>query len=214
MATTSKSINAGRSQADGQRLMAASRQDSTTRDRIHRIAAELFARNGYHATGMAELSDAVQLGRGALYYHINSKESVLYAISVGTITHLLGSAREIVARDDPAPDKVRTLARELMKNIASYSNEWTVFFREHIALTGQWRDDVMHKRKEYEALWWNVLNTGVERGEIVPLEPIVTKGILGMFNYSYLWLRPRGDLSPEEVADQFCRILLSGLEPR
>lgn len=194
--------------------MAVTQHDNATRDRIHRIAAELFARNGYHATGMAELSEAVKLGRGALYYHINSKERVLYAISIGAISQLLGPASEIANREAATADKIRALARELMRNIASYSNEWTVFFREHIALTGEWRDEVMHNREQYEALWWKVLSEGQERGEVVALEPIITKGILGMFNYSYLWLRPGGALSPEEVADQFSQVLLSGLEPR
>jgi AcrR family transcriptional regulator len=194
--------------------MTSTRQDSATRDRIHRIAAELFARNGYHATGMAELSQAVQLGRGALYYHITSKESVLYAISMGAIDQLIGPAREIAAHSDPAPAKIRALARELMKNIAAYRNEWTVFFREHVALTGDWHDEIMRSRDAYEALWWNVLDEGVQRGELIPIEPIVTKGILGMFNYSHLWLRPDGEISPEQVADRFAEVLISGLVPR
>ena len=32
-------------------------------------SAELFARNGYHATGIAELLAALDLSRGSLYYH-------------------------------------------------------------------------------------------------------------------------------------------------
>ena len=188
--------------------------DNVTRDRIHRIAAELFARNGYHATGMTELSEAVKLGRGALYYHITSKESVLYAISMGAITQLIPPAQEIVAGSGTAEDKIRALGRALMRNIATFRNEWTVFFREQIALTGDWREDVMRKREVYEDLWWQVLKEGAETGELVPSDPIVTKGVLGMFNYSYLWLRPTGAMAPEDVADRFSMILISGLSQR
>lgn len=195
-------------------LVTSTSQDSATRDRIHRVAAELFARNGYHATGMSELSEAVHLGRGALYYHISSKESVLYAISIGAISQLLPPAQRVVAGDDSATDKVRNLARILMRNIAAFSNEWTVFFREHGALTGNRHDEVMEKREIYEQIWTRTLAEGVAAGEFVGVSSVATKGILGMFNYSYLWLRPDGELTPDEVAEQFCDILLKGLTPR
>lgn len=190
--------------------MTASRE-LATRERIYRIAAELFARNGYHATGVTELSEAVGLGRGALYYHITSKESVLYAISMRTIEQLIEPSDLVVAGDGPAQARLRELARVLMRNIAEFSNEWTVFFREHIALTGQWHADVMAKREHYEGLWATLLAEGATAGEFVASDPILTKGVLGMFNYAYLWLRLDGPSTPEDVADRFCDVLLGGL---
>ena len=46
------------------------------KERIRSKAAHLFARNGYHGTGVQEISEAVGLGRGALYHHIGSKEAL------------------------------------------------------------------------------------------------------------------------------------------
>ena len=188
--------------------------EHATRERIHRIAAELFARNGYHGTGMAELSDAVGLGRGALYYHISSKESVLYAISAGAIDDLIGVSDAIVGGPGSAEERLRALARALMRNIADFSNEWTVFFREHIALTGEYRDEIMARRDHYEGLWAGLLREGEATGEFIPVEPVVTKGILGVFNYSYLWVRSDGPMPPEKIADLFCDVLLRGLLAR
>jgi AcrR family transcriptional regulator len=48
---------------------------------VRRIAAELFARQGYHATTVAEIGAAAGLGKGALYHHIGSKQQLLFAIS-------------------------------------------------------------------------------------------------------------------------------------
>jgi AcrR family transcriptional regulator len=185
--------------------------EHATRERIHQIAAELFARNGYHGTGMAELSEAVGLGRGALYYHISSKESVLYAISMGAIQALLAPSDLIVDAEGSVEERMRKLARVLMRNIADFSNEWTVFFREHIALTGQWREEVMATREHYEQLWARLLDEGAASGEFVEVEPIVVKGVLGMFNYSYIWIRAGGPQAPEAIADSFCDTLLHGL---
>ena len=40
----------------------------------------MFARRGYHATGITELCVANDLGKGALYHYIGSKEGLLAAI--------------------------------------------------------------------------------------------------------------------------------------
>jgi hypothetical protein len=39
----------------------------------------------------------------------------------------------------------------------------------------------------------------------------VVKGVLGFYNYAYLWYRPDGAMSPEEIADTFFDVLINGL---
>ena len=51
---------------------------SATRERIIRTATTLFAANGYDATGIAELIAAAGVSRGAFYYHIDSKQTLLF----------------------------------------------------------------------------------------------------------------------------------------
>ena len=51
----------------------------------------------------------------------------------------------------------------------------------------------------------------VADGEFAASDPVLVKGLLGMHNYSYLWMREDGRLTPEEIADRFCDILLGGL---
>ena len=50
------------------------------RQAIIDTSAHLFARRGYHATGIMELCEANDLGKGALYHYIGSKEELLAAI--------------------------------------------------------------------------------------------------------------------------------------
>lgn len=176
---------------------------------IRVAAAELWAASGYHGTGIEELSQSVGLRRGALYHHIGSKEGLLYEVSRAAIVRLLDATH-----DDPtasAEDRLRALSRQLMVDIAAHLAEWTVFFREVPWLTGEWRAEVFELRDRYEAIWQSVLDDGVATGEFRPLGSLAVKGILGMHNYAYLWLRPHGRLRPEEVADQFLEVLLGGV---
>ena len=50
------------------------------RDVIIDTSAPVFARQGYHATGIAELCTVNGLGKGAFYHYIESKEELLAAI--------------------------------------------------------------------------------------------------------------------------------------
>jgi AcrR family transcriptional regulator len=182
-----------------------------TKDRIRRIAAELFAKNGYHATGVAELSSAVELGRGALYYHIGNKETLLFEISRVPVERLNAQTQEIVRSSQSPFDKFNALGDKLLENIVNHRAEWTVFFREFYALTGERKKKIMVARERYEGFWRTVIAEGVEDGVFKPVDHILLKGLLGMFNYSYLWFDPDGELTAVEVARKFTETLLNGI---
>lgn len=181
------------------------------RERIIRTATELFAERGYHATGITELSNAVGLGKGALYHHIRSKEEILYEISRTHVDELIADAEVVVASSSPAPDKIRRLARALMQSIVDHTAHWTVFFREVNSLTGERREAVLERRTAYERLWAQLLDAGAREGTLVTLDPIAVKGVLGMFNYAHLWVRTGGRLDAADIADAFCDLLFAGL---
>lgn len=186
----------------------------TTRERIIRIAAELFARNGYHATGITEILDVVGLSRGTFYYHVDSKDSLLFEISRDQVNRMNDVADEIMRSKRLPTEKMRMLARSLVCNIAEHDAEWTVFFREFGALDGEQRQEILAARERYEAIWRKVLQSGAHSGEFLSVSPLHVKGILGMLNYSYLWINPNGELNAEQIADCFVDLLLEGLRPR
>jgi AcrR family transcriptional regulator len=186
--------------------------DLDQKQRIRRSAARLFAEKGYAATGVAELGETVGLGRGALYHHIGSKEDLLYQISMEHVVKLLQTGEEILASDLPAEEKFRMLARSLMSTIADNLPELTVFFADSRDLRGRHRRQVWKKREEFEAVWTAILAQGEQEGAFQHVDALLVKGILGMFNYSHLWLRPRGR-KPEDIADSFSDLVIRGLRP-
>src|SRR4051812_50166776 len=56
------------------------------------MSARLFARQGYHATGITELCAANDLGKGALYHYIGSKEELLVAIHDRVMDEVMAGA--------------------------------------------------------------------------------------------------------------------------
>lgn len=190
------------------------RKGTMTKERILRTAAELFARNGYHATGLSELGEAVGLGRGALYYHIGSKENLLYELSVRHVEEMVAYGEKVLGSPLGAEERFRRLSRKLMRVIADNLPELTVFFREINSFSGERHDRIVELRARFEGVWLQVLSDGEAEGLFQHGDDLTVKAVLGMHNYSYLWIDPQGSLSPEEIADRFCDLLLHGLMKR
>ncbi|WP_455286528.1 TetR/AcrR family transcriptional regulator [Cupriavidus necator] len=182
------------------------------RDRILRAAAQLFAKRGYHAVGISAIQDAVNLGRGALYHHIHSKEDLLYEITREYITDLAAFAEQLDADMDPR-DRIKALGRHLVLKIASHQAELTVCFRDVQSLTDGRRAEVMALHSKYEKAWREVLVDGADLGIFRPYDPVVLKGVLGMYFYSYLWIRPEGTVRPETIAERLNEMALRMVQP-
>ena len=190
---------------------AATRKGTMTKERILRTAAELFARNGYHATGLSELGQAVGLGRGALYYHIGSKENLLYELSARHVQEMVDYGEALLSSPLAAEERFRRLSRRLMRVIADNLPELTVFFREINSFSGERHDRMVELRARFEQVWLQIIGQGEDEGVFQHGDELTVKAVLGMHNYSYLWIHPTGPLSPEQIADRFCDVLLHGL---
>ncbi|WP_245409377.1 TetR/AcrR family transcriptional regulator [Methyloceanibacter sp. wino2] len=177
------------------------------KERIRRITAKLFAEKGYQAVGVAEIGEAVGLGRGALYYHIGSKEDLLYDIVIRYITALVTAGNTILYEYSDPHERITQLSRYLMRTISEHLSELTVCFREAEALTGERYDEVSRLHADYQEIWARAIKEGAEQGTFRELPPVALKGILGMYFYSFLWLNPNGRQSSDEIADVFADIV-------
>jgi AcrR family transcriptional regulator len=185
-----------------------------TRERIQEVAAKLFSDRGYRGVGVAELGDAVGLGRGALYYHIGSKEELLFNIIVKYIEALVLNGRDYRHSEPDPRVRVRKLSRYLMRVIAQNMPEMTLCFRESDALTGQRHVIVANLHQQYQDIWGQTFKDGEDKGFFRPISPVALKGILGMYFHSFLWFNPNGEKTYEDVADIFSDMVLAILDKR
>src|SRR5581483_4880109 len=100
-------------------------------------SAHLFARNGYHATGIAELCEANDLGKGALYHYIGSKEELLAAIHDRVMEEISAGAERAVSGEGRASEKLARLGEELLEVIYRLPDHVWVFLHDFPALTGE-----------------------------------------------------------------------------
>jgi AcrR family transcriptional regulator len=178
-------------------------------------AAKLFAERGYQATSMSELTAATGLAAGGLYHYIESKEELLILICDELLDPLLERARAIVATDAPPAEQLRALLHAWLAQIASHRDHMLVFAQERhvIEREPQWRR-VRGQRKAFEQLLDDVLARGERDGTMHFDDRAFTLlTLLGMVNYTPQWLRPRGRLTPAQIADGYCDTILAAAKP-
>jgi AcrR family transcriptional regulator len=179
-------------------------------ERVVAIAAELFAERGFAATSMNDLSEATGLAAGGLYHYIGSKKQLLFRICDELMEPLLIEANAIVEADRPAVTQLRELLHAWLDHIARHRHHMTVFQQERhlIERDPQWRT-VRRQRKDFELILDGVLERCERDGTLsFPDRALALRALLGMVNHTSTWLRPRGRLTPGQIADGYCDMLL------
>ena len=182
------------------------------RDAIIDTSAQVFARGGYHATGIAELCAVNGLGKGAFYHYIASKEELLAAIHDRVMDEvMLGADRVAQAGGSPSV-QLTMLGDELLDVIHRYPDHVWVFLHEFPALTGERAEQFRGRRREYERRVEAILQAGIDSHEFRDLDPWLTaRAWLGMHNYTYLWLKSGGRVSARDAAKPFADIFIRGI---
>jgi AcrR family transcriptional regulator len=182
------------------------------RDTIIDTSATVFARGGYHATGIAELCEVNGFGKGAFYYYIGSKEELLAAIHDRVMDEVMLGADRVAAAGGTPSEQLAQLGDELLDVIHRYPDHVWVFLHEFPALTGDHAERFRGRRRKYEQRVEAVLQAGVDAGEFRAIDPKLTAyAWLGMHNYTYLWLKAGGRVTARDVAQPFAEIFIRGI---
>ena len=181
------------------------------RQTIIDTSARVFAQGGYHGTGIAELCEANELGKGALYHYIGSKEELLVAITDLVMDEVVAGVDRVSAAGGTAVDRLRMLGEEYLDIVVRYPDHVWVLLHEFPALTGE-RATEFHKRRHvFETAVEAIIREGIKAGELRKVEPrIAALAWLGMHNHAYLWLHPGGKWSARDVAASFADIFIDG----
>lgn len=183
------------------------------REEIVVAAAEIFHRKGYDATSIQEIAEAVGMLKGSLYYYIDTKEDLLFAVIEKA--HQLGSdglALSTAAGGDAITQLRRTVIAHMRNNL-EHLEEIGVFFQDFRSLSPERRGTIVAERDSYERFFRGLIEQGQQEGTIDPkVDPkLATKALLGMMNWVYQWYRPDGPQPSDEIARAFADIALAGI---
>lgn len=185
------------------------------RNEIIDIAAGLFARNGYAATGVSEISAAAKVRKGGLYYYIGSKDVLLTEIHERVLEPLLADSRRISALDTSPLVRLRLFSEALFEAIVDRNDHVRVVLHEHAALKGELLDRFRTRRRELEDVVTDLLREGVTLGTFAIDDlRLATLAFFGLHNSSYQWLRADGRYGPQEISRRYCAMYFDGVAVR
>ena len=81
-----------------------------TRSTILHTALELFSKNGYDATGVAEICKKAKVSKGAFYYHFLSKQDLFLALMAGWLGDLDANLQAASAAAQDIPQAIENMA--------------------------------------------------------------------------------------------------------
>jgi AcrR family transcriptional regulator len=183
------------------------------REEIIDQAAALFAAKGYAATGVSELGEAVGLGRGALYYYIESKENLLVAIQDRVLGPLMAEAAKIVAADTKPVVRLRLLSEALLSIILTRVDHIKVYEHDFPQLTGKNLKRVLDQRRQFESLVQGLLEEAIADGTLRDTDPqLAALQFLNLHNHTYQWARTaKRRWGAQELSREYCATLLHGM---
>lgn len=186
------------------------RQDK--RQEILEQAAQLFQRNGYHATSVRDIAKAVNLKGSSLYTHINSKESLLWEIVANSMQSFVALGQR-VPEDVDALEQLAFLIEGHLDILVRELPNASVLFHDWRSLSGEWREKITQQRDQYQQVYRHVIETGIAQGIFRTQDSkAASLFILSALNWSYQWYNPTGIWDVEALAVHYKSYLLPALQ--
>ena len=175
-------------------------------------AARTFVERGFDATSVNDIASALGVTKAGLYHYIESKESLLFEIVSLGMDWL--DLEVINPTKDIADPEVRL--REIVvrhARLTACNEAWiTLLLDELHALPPAQRRKIEGRKRHYVDLVRDTLKQLQAAGRLRDINPTVAAfGMLGMIVWLPRWVRPRGSMSCEEIADQIADLALGGL---
>jgi TetR/AcrR family transcriptional regulator, cholesterol catabolism regulator len=175
-------------------------------DALLRVAAEVFARKGYHATTMRDLSRASGMSLAGMYHYVPGKEDILYLIQRRCFQSVLASVQDAIEKESDPVVRLRAFVRGHLEFFAANMNEMKVLSHEAESLTGDRAREILELKRRYAQLLQRTIAGADGRHP-----SIAAYALFGMMNWIYTWYRPDGLLGPTELADTMADLFLHGV---
>ncbi len=183
-----------------------------TKRKIFEASMKLFADKGYDATSIEEITAAVGVAKGTLYYHFSSKEEIFKFLVDEGVKLLKNSISIKTDKMTNSLDKLRAIVLIQIKILFKYESFMTII------LSKIWGNDERSKlcKKyvfEYIKIIENIVKKGIEKGEIVNKDAdIIASGIFGFTCSSFIYKMKHEEVDVSELFNEIDNLFIKKLK--
>ncbi|WP_328909608.1 TetR/AcrR family transcriptional regulator [Streptomyces sp. NBC_00234] len=180
-------------------------------------AAEVFAAQGYNATTVRKIADEAGMLAGSLYYHFDSKESMVDEILSTFLDELWKGYDAVLGAGLGPRETIEALVTESFREIDRHRAAVAIYQKESKHLSTQPRFGYLaDSQQKFEKAWLGTLERGVA-------DQVFRADLDIRLTYRFVrdtvwvaasWYRPGGQHSPEEIARQYLSMVLDGIALR
>ncbi|MBA0050901.1 TetR/AcrR family transcriptional regulator [Streptomyces sp. AJS327] len=178
-----------------------------------RAAARLFATAGFSETSTQQIADAAGVNKSALFYHIGSKEDLLFAIHHEFAMASLANLDRW--REEAGHDPERVLRHVIARHAVVMSTEWDsvrVFVGQSRYLSRPHAQVIEELRARYVGGVAEIVEAGQRLGIFRDLDSRVTAlTTLGALNWMARWFDPSGRVDAATAGAMYADMFLNGL---
>ena len=137
-----------------------------TKRKIFETSMELFARKGYEATSIEEITSIVGVAKGTLYYHFSSKEEIFNFLVEEGMKLLKNSIEIKISGLENSLDKLKAIILIQIKIIVKYENFISMLLSQ---IWGQEPRNIRCREYvfEYINVIENIVSEGIRKGELI-----------------------------------------------
>jgi TetR/AcrR family transcriptional regulator len=186
-----------------------------TKRKIFETSMKLFAKKGYDATSIEEITATVGVAKGTLYYHFSSKEEIFNFLVEEGMKLLKNSIAIKVSGLNNTIDMLRAIVLIQIKIIIKYEDFMTIVLSQiwgHEARNIACKNYIIEYIKTIE----EIIKKGMQKGEIEVEDPgLVASGIFGLACSSLIYkLKIEEEIDVAKLYKEYDSLILKKLSKK
>ncbi|HEX3825380.1 MAG TPA: TetR/AcrR family transcriptional regulator [Mycobacteriales bacterium] len=181
--------------------------------RLIAAAIQVFHDKGYEQCSVQDVADAAGIVKGTLYYHVRSKEELLYEIMEQVLKSLAPRLEALADGPGTAMEKLREFVHIYVAHTVDNTEIMQIFFRDYDSLSDSRKHQLADTRDVYDSLLRSLLRQGQRDGEIradLDVE-LADLALFGMLNWMARWYRRDGRLAPDDIAESLSDLAVAAV---
>ena len=185
-----------------------------TRARLIEVAKRLYQEHGSDHVTVRRIAAAARIEAGSIYYHFSSRDEIMRAVLESGVGGARSEVMQAIAEAGPDSSPLVRLRAALGAHL-----KYTL--REHFSsrlrairrLPKRLRDRHMQQEREYAAIFAKLLDEARRKGLLKAGYDLSVVRMLSMGALTWVaeWYDPDGPMTPDEIADEYMKLLAGGV---
>jgi len=187
-------------------------EPQTNKDRIIRVAIDLFSTKGFKGTSIRDIASAMGMSISNIYHYFGNKEGLWLAILEYSAKGIVEKLRQISELEMEPLARFKLLLDTHIRRSKNHTKEAKIFFIDEEHLTAEGNKINQKIQREILGIYIKELRNLEAMGYVnCKSLTVLAFNILGVINWHLRWYRPEGSMSLEEISQEIVSFVMHGM---